>query len=64
MNTEGTIDNAAAVRHARFGALPDRIRFEDMTEAEVATPGDGASSRYNPEASWNHFSCLALDLGL
>ncbi|MFE9252481.1 hypothetical protein [Streptomyces sp. NPDC007088] len=64
MNTEGTIDNAAAVRHARFGTLPERIRYEDMSEAKVATPDDGTGNRYNPEASWNHFSCLALDLSL
>ncbi|MET7647101.1 hypothetical protein ABZS83_26445 [Streptomyces sp. NPDC005426] len=64
MNTAGAIDNAAAARHARFGTLPERIRYEDMIEEEVATPDDGSSERYNPEASWNQFSCLALDLGL
>jgi len=63
MNKELATDAEAAIRHARFGKLPERIRYEDMTaEAEVAPggPGDG----YNPENSWKFYSCLALDLGL
>lgn len=55
---------AAAVRHARFGALPERIRFEDMTEEVEATHGGGANASYDPEGSWKFYSCLALDLGL
>jgi hypothetical protein len=54
----------AAVRHARFGSLPERIRFEDMTEAADAVPGGGANASYDPEGSWKFYSCLALDLGL
>ncbi|MFI0508575.1 hypothetical protein ACH3Y9_03970 [Streptomyces sp. WSLK1-5] len=54
----------AAVRHARFGKLPERIRFEDMTEAAEASPADAANGSYNPEGSWKFYSCLALDLGL
>ncbi|MFF8381264.1 hypothetical protein ACF07V_34680 [Streptomyces sp. NPDC015661] len=54
---------AAAARQARYGRLPERIRFEEMTEeAETAPSGGGAS--YNPEGSWKYYSCLALDLGL
>ncbi|MFE2211678.1 hypothetical protein ACFW93_06800 [Streptomyces canus] len=52
----------AAVRHARFGSLPERIRFDDMT-TEVEVGGVNPSS-YDPEGSWKFYSCLALDLGL
>ncbi|MBK3642784.1 hypothetical protein [Streptomyces sp. MBT33] len=54
----------AAVRHARFGRLPERIRFEDMTEAVEAAPSGGVNASYEPEGSWKDYSCLALDLGL
>lgn len=63
MSEELTTDAAAAhIRHARFGRLPERIRFEDMTE-EVAAPG-AAKDSYDPEGAWKYYSCLALDLGL
>lgn len=62
VNTRETLDNAAAVRHARFGKLPERIRYEEMVEEKAVTAQD--DDRYNPEASFNHFNCLALDLGL
>ncbi|MFD7711194.1 hypothetical protein ACFV6E_04925 [Streptomyces sp. NPDC059785] len=64
MNGGETMDSAAAARHARFGKLPERVRYEDLVETEAATPDTGAGTAYNPEGSWNHFSCLALDLGL
>ncbi|MGW2488534.1 hypothetical protein ACWCV9_15145 [Streptomyces sp. NPDC001606] len=54
---------AAATRRARYGALPDRVRFEDMVE-EVKTAQTGADASYAPEGSWTYYSCLALDLGL
>ncbi|ALV31786.1 hypothetical protein [Streptomyces sp. CdTB01] len=54
----------AAVRHARFGKLPERIRFEDMTEAVEAAPAGAVNASYDPEGSWKYYSCLALDLGL
>ncbi|MFF4763195.1 hypothetical protein [Streptomyces sp. NPDC001276] len=64
MNKELTTDAAAAeLRHARYGRLPERIRFEDMTEEVDAAPGDTKGS-YDPEGSWKYYSCLALDLGL
>ncbi|GHA63862.1 hypothetical protein GCM10010345_80100 [Streptomyces canarius] len=64
MNNEFTSDAAAAaVRQARFGRLPERIRFEDMTEEVEVEKGGGANS-YNPEGSWQYYSCLAFDLGL
>ncbi|MFD5950377.1 hypothetical protein ACFWAZ_27500 [Streptomyces collinus] len=56
-------DTAAAARHARFGKLPERIRFEDMAEEAEAAPRGGVNA-YNPEGSWKYYSCLALDLGL
>ncbi|KMS88076.1 MULTISPECIES: hypothetical protein [Streptomyces] len=55
---------AAAVRHARFGKLPERIRFEDMTQEVEVEKGGTANVSYNPEGSWQYFSCLALDMGL
>lgn len=65
MNTEDTGDAAAAAaRHARFGRLPERIRFEDMTEGAEAGPSGGAHAAYDPEGAWKYYSCLALDLGL
>ncbi|MEU8545018.1 hypothetical protein AB0C52_34305 [Streptomyces sp. NPDC048717] len=64
MNTELALDSAAVARHERFGKLPERVRFENMTEEKQAEPNAGAVDRYNPEGSWNHYSCLALDLGL
>ncbi|MGW7381430.1 hypothetical protein [Streptomyces sp. NPDC054794] len=64
MNKELAADAAAAAaRHARFGKLPERIRFEDMTQ-EVESGAGGTATTYNPEGSWQYFSCLALDLGL
>ncbi|MGW6355119.1 hypothetical protein ACWFR5_07940 [Streptomyces sp. NPDC055092] len=60
MDTEA----ATAARHARYGKLPARIRFEDMTEEVEAETNVGANAAYDPERSWNYYSCLALDLGL
>ncbi|MFJ5035603.1 hypothetical protein ACIQB5_48170 [Streptomyces sp. NPDC088560] len=59
-----TTDSAATARHARFGRLPERIRFEDMTQGVEAAPGGGGRAAFDPEGSWKHYSCLALDLGL
>ncbi|MFF3503224.1 hypothetical protein [Streptomyces sp. NPDC003247] len=65
MNQQLSTDAAAAaLRHSRFGTLPERIRFEDMTEEVDAVPGGGANASYDPEGSWKSYSCLALDLGL
>ncbi|MFD9793931.1 hypothetical protein ACFWXK_23630 [Streptomyces sp. NPDC059070] len=64
MESTHVTDGAAAVRRARFGNLPARIRQEDMVEEKAATPSDPARHDYNPEGSWRSFSCLAVDLGL
>lgn len=60
---EHVTEDAAAARHARFGKLPERVRYEDMVE-EKETGSHGGPTSYNPEGSWNYYSCLALDLGL
>ncbi|MFE0380343.1 hypothetical protein ACFW1M_33345 [Streptomyces inhibens] len=64
MNRELTGDATEAARHARYGRLPERFRFEDMTEEVEAEQGGGANGSYSPEGSWKYCSCLALDLGL
>ncbi|MFF2328688.1 MULTISPECIES: hypothetical protein [unclassified Streptomyces] len=64
MSKELATDAAAAIRHAKYGRLPERIRFEEMSEEVEAAPSGGANASYNPEGSWNSYSCLAFDLGL
>ncbi|MFD9902926.1 hypothetical protein [Streptomyces sp. NPDC059063] len=64
MNGERTGDAAEAARHERFGRLPERIRFEDMTEEVEAERGGEGHGTYSPEGSWKYYACLALDLGL
>ncbi|MEU5397058.1 hypothetical protein [Streptomyces tibetensis] len=63
MGREPTRDSAAAARQARYGKLPERIRFADMAEEVAASPRGGVNA-YEPEGSWKYYSCLALDLGL
>ncbi|OPG09725.1 hypothetical protein B1R27_04855 [Streptomyces sp. GKU 895] len=64
MSQEATNDAAAAARNARFGKLPERIRYEDMTEVVQSEPAGGANTSPDETAAWRTFSCLALDLGL
>lgn len=64
MSKEPTTDLASAVRRARYGSLPERIRFEEMTEEVGADRSGGATASYDPAGSWKYYSCLALDLGL
>ncbi|GGN42226.1 hypothetical protein [Streptomyces fuscichromogenes] len=61
---ESATDMAAAARLARFGKLPERVQFHEMVEERKAVPSGAEIISYNPEGSWNHFSCLASDLGL
>jgi hypothetical protein len=63
MGREPTKDSAAAARQARYGKLPERIRFADMAEEVQAAPRGGVNT-HDPEGSWKYYSCLALDLGL
>ncbi|MFJ8948046.1 hypothetical protein ACIRG4_33195 [Streptomyces sp. NPDC102395] len=64
MNQKVTMDATEVARHARFGKLPERIRFEDMTEVVESAPNAGANTAYQDTGAWRTFSCLALDLGL
>ncbi|MEU8727206.1 MULTISPECIES: hypothetical protein [Streptomyces] len=64
MNQEATMDTAAAARHARFGKLPERIRYEDMTEVVPSASSGAANTSPEDVAAYRTFSCLALDLGL
>ncbi|MFI0718576.1 hypothetical protein [Streptomyces sp. NPDC021224] len=54
---------SAAARQARFGHLPERVRFADMVQEQVE-PRDPARDAYNAAGSLISFNCLALDLGL
>ncbi|MFG2474613.1 hypothetical protein [Streptomyces fagopyri] len=47
----------AAVRRARFGALPERIRLEDTVEERPATVPDPARDAYD-EDEWLVRTCL------
>ncbi|MFF4486176.1 hypothetical protein ACFY0F_06710 [Streptomyces sp. NPDC001544] len=47
----------AAVRRARFGALPERVRAEDTVEERPATLPDPARDAYDPD-EWMVRYCL------
>ncbi|QNP68691.1 hypothetical protein IAG44_03900 [Streptomyces roseirectus] len=55
-------DDATHARRARFGTLPERIRYDDLVEEKPATPLD--PSRFAHEQDRTTLACLALDLGL
>ncbi|ACU73096.1 hypothetical protein Caci_4232 [Catenulispora acidiphila DSM 44928] len=56
--------DAADARTARFGALPDRVAFEDMVQEQPALPANQAVDSYDADGLNARFSCLAVDLGL
>ncbi|MFF7454569.1 hypothetical protein [Kitasatospora sp. NPDC008115] len=64
MSSERTDDPAAEARLARFGRLPERIRFEDMTQERPAGPGDAPGDTYHPDGAFRFYNCLAVDFGL
>ncbi|WP_338704111.1 hypothetical protein V2W30_40160 (plasmid) [Streptomyces sp. Q6] len=64
MSQEATMDTAAAVRRARFGKLPERIRREDMMEEVQSGPTGAVNTSPDETAAYRTFSCLALDMGL
>ncbi|MFF4219129.1 MULTISPECIES: hypothetical protein [Streptomyces] len=64
MKDHNTQDSGSAMRRARFGALPERIAYEDMIETKAASPRDPARDAYDPEGARNLLSCLAWDLAL
>ncbi|UNO43806.1 hypothetical protein KGS77_09430 [Streptomyces sp. MST-110588] len=63
MREHGTRDGDSAARHARFGTLPERIAYEDMTEVKAASPRDPERDAGDPEAR-HVLTCLAWDLVL
>ncbi|MFI1972556.1 hypothetical protein BLA24_10900 [Streptomyces cinnamoneus] len=64
MQDRSTQDGGSAMRRARFGALPERIAYEDLVEVKAASPRDPARGTYNPEGVSSLLSCLAWDLML
>lgn len=58
------VTDAEEARRARFGALPERVAFEDMVAEQVAVPANQAVDSYDPDGLGIRFSCLAADLGL
>ncbi|MFE9428333.1 hypothetical protein ACFYNO_35895 [Kitasatospora sp. NPDC006697] len=60
----GTEEQAAEVRRARFGALPERVAFEDMVAEQPVLTAGQAAAVYDPDSQAVRFSCLAADLGL
>ncbi|MCA6095613.1 hypothetical protein LE181_26065 [Streptomyces sp. SCA3-4] len=64
MEDRTTQDGGAAMRRARFGALPERIAYEDLVEVKAASPRDPARDAGNPEGARSLLSCLAWDLVL
>ncbi|MDX3751634.1 hypothetical protein [Streptomyces sp. AK08-02] len=50
-------ETAEAVRQARFGQLPERIRVEDMVAAQPASAPDPAKDTYNAD-EWLVRYCL------
>ncbi|MEU5419348.1 hypothetical protein ACFY1P_03830 [Streptomyces sp. NPDC001407] len=56
-------DSDSAVRHARFGALPERIAYEDMVEEKAATQRDPERDGGDPGVR-SLLTCVALDLVL
>ncbi|MFC9504706.1 hypothetical protein [Streptomyces sp. NPDC057002] len=50
-------DTEAAARRARFGALPEPVRVEDMVEERAAGAPDPARTAYNQD-EWLVRYCL------
>jgi hypothetical protein len=48
-NTGSGRESEQAVRRARFGALPERVRAEDMVQELPATVPDPARDAYNAD---------------
>ncbi|MEH0417625.1 hypothetical protein [Streptomyces sp. B21-083] len=53
----GAPETVEAVRQARFGQLPERIRVEDMVAAQPASVPDPAKDAYNDD-EWLVRYCL------
>ncbi|GAA0396498.1 hypothetical protein [Streptomyces luteireticuli] len=63
MPDHSTQGSDSAARHARFGALPERIAYEDMVEVKAASPRDPERGTGNSGVA-NLLTCLAWDLVL
>ncbi|MFF3935641.1 hypothetical protein [Streptomyces phaeofaciens] len=57
MREEEQLDGTEAGRRARFGALPERVRPQDLVEERPATPRDPARDAYDPD-EWMVRYCL------
>ncbi|MEV5571344.1 hypothetical protein AB0L06_14935 [Spirillospora sp. NPDC052269] len=55
---------AAAVRHARFGALPERVALKDTVEEKPVASPNPMADVYDPDGLGVRFSCLAADFGV
>ncbi len=64
MSEPSTHERAAEIRKARFGALPERVGFEDMVEEKAVPPAHQGVDAYDPDGLAVRFACLAVDLGL
>ncbi len=53
----------SAVRQARFGALPERIAYDDMVEVKAASQRGPGRDSGHPEVR-DFLTCLAWDLAL
>ncbi|KQX67808.1 hypothetical protein [Streptomyces sp. Root1310] len=49
MQEEEQAGTAEVRRRARFGALPERVRPQDMVEERPATPRDPDRDAYDPD---------------
>ena len=59
-NSSGAAD-AAAVRAARFGTLPEHIAIEDTIEEKPVL--SAAADDYNPDEVAARYACSDVDLG-
>ncbi|MEY9928862.1 hypothetical protein ABH926_003501 [Catenulispora sp. GP43] len=64
MSDPSVHNDAVDARTARFGALPDRVAFEDMVAEQPALPANQAVEAFDSDSMGRRFSCLAADLGL
>ncbi|MEU4893205.1 hypothetical protein AB0B12_21780 [Streptomyces sp. NPDC044780] len=55
--TRDVPDATEAVRRARFGKLPERVRLEDTVEERAAIAPDPAKDTFNPD-EWLVRHCL------
>jgi hypothetical protein len=56
-NVQDAAEAPEALRRARFGRLPERIRLEDTVEERPAVAPDPAKDAYNPD-EWVARMCL------